>query len=443
MPGPTPTPVASDETLPDAVDVVVIGGGIIGAATALELAERGQKVLLAEKGEIGAEQSSRNWGWVRLSLRDPREIPLMIESIRIWEGLEARVGRKLGYTKCGILFAAAGGRTQSGYETWTKHLEPFQIPYRLLQEGDFNDLLPGHRMAVTGGLYTAGDGRAEPQWAAPAIAEGARDQGAHVMTHCAVRGLDLSAGRVSGVFTEKGRVACDAVVLAGGAWSRLFAGNAGIDLPQLRVLNTVLRTTPVENGPEVSAWTDDVAIRKRADGGYTVATGEGNVVDLVPDSFRLARQFLPALRAEWKALEFRLSTRFWTEARTRRRWAMDEISPFEETRILDPEPVERWCQASFKAAKRAFPALKDTQIVERWAGMIDVTPDAVPVISEIETVPGFYMATGFSGHGFGIGPGTGRLMADLVTGQAPVVDARALRFSRFHEDGPARLLSGV
>ena len=108
MPGPAPTPVASDTNLPARVDVVVIGGGIVGTSTALELAERGQSVLLAEKGEIGAEQSSRNWGWVRLSLRDPREIPLMIESIRIWEGLEERTGRKLGYTKCGILFAAAG-----------------------------------------------------------------------------------------------------------------------------------------------------------------------------------------------------------------------------------------------------------------------------------------------------------------------------------------------
>ena len=96
MPGPTPTRVKSDYILPERVDVVVVGGGIIGASTALELAERGLSVLLAEKGDIAGEQSSRNWGWVRLSVRDPREIPLMIEAIRIWEGLEARMGRKTG-----------------------------------------------------------------------------------------------------------------------------------------------------------------------------------------------------------------------------------------------------------------------------------------------------------------------------------------------------------
>ncbi|MGR3805342.1 NAD(P)/FAD-dependent oxidoreductase [Marinibacterium profundimaris] len=442
MPGPSPTPVASDPTLPSRVDVVVIGGGIIGTSTALELAERGHSVLLAEKGEIGAEQSSRNWGWVRLSLRDPREIPLMIEAIRLWEGLEERTGRKLGYTKCGILFAAAGERSRAGYEDWARHLEPHQIACRVVDGDAFDDLLPGHRIKTSGALYTPVDGRAEPQWAAPAIAEAARESGAHVMTNCAVRSLDVEAGRVTGVFTEKGGVACDSVVLAGGAWSRLFAGNAGIELPQLKVMNTVLRTAPVEGGPETSAWTDDFAIRKRADGGYTIATGEGNVVDIVPDSFRLMRQFLPALRAEWSALQFRLSDRWWTEARMKRRWRHDEVTPFEETRILDPDPHERLRNRSWAAAQKAFPALKGAQVEQSWAGMIDVTPDAVPVISAVDEVPGFYIATGFSGHGFGIGPGAGKLMADLVTGASPVVDPHALRLSRFSDGTPITLMEG-
>ncbi len=442
MPGPTPTPVTSDSSLPSRVDVVVIGGGIVGASTALELAERGQSVLLAEKGEIGAEQSSRNWGWVRLSLRDPREIPLMIEAIRIWEGLEERTGRNLGYTKCGILFAAAGERSRAGYENWARHLEPHQIACSVVDGTDFDDLLPGHRIKTNGALFTPIDGRAEPQWAAPAIAEAARDRGAHVMTNCAVRALDLSAGKVTGVFTEKGRVACDAVVLAGGAWSRLFAGNAGIELPQLKVLNTVLRTTPVEGGPETSAWTDDFAIRKRADGGYTIATGEGNVVDIVPDSFRLMRQFFPALKAEWNALQFRLSDRWWTEMRMKRKWRPDEVTPFEEARILDPDPHLKLRDASWTAAKKAFPVLEGAGIEQSWAGLIDVTPDAVPVISAVDEVPGFHIATGFSGHGFGIGPGAGRLMADIVMGRTPVVDPYELRLSRFHDGSPIKIMEG-
>lgn len=442
MPGPPPTPVRSDPALPDRVDAVVIGGGIIGAATALELAERGQSVLLAEKGEIAGEQSSRNWGWVRLSLRDPREIPLMIEALRIWEGLDARTGRSTGYRRTGILFDAATDRVRGLQEDWLAHLGPHRIETGLVTGAAFDALVPGYAGTGRAGLHAPADGRAEPQWAAPAIAGAARDAGASVVTRCAVRALDIAAGRVAGVITEQGRVAAGAVVLAGGAWSRLFAGNAGIELPQLKVNNTVLRTTPVEGGPPGGFWTDGFALRKRADGGYTIASGHGNVVDIVPDSFRLAWRFLPALRAEWRALGFRLSDRWRAEARQKRRWSPDEVTPFEATRILDPDPVPRLVRASWSAARAAFPVFQTAGIAQSWAGLIDVTPDAVPVISPVDAVPGFFIATGFSGHGFGIGPAAGRLMADLVTGAAPVVDPHDFRLSRFSDGSPTRIVGG-
>ena len=110
MPGPRVVPVQGDEQLPDRVDVVVIGGGIIGVSTALELAERGLKVALCEKGGIGHEQSSRNWGWVRISRRDPRELPLMAHALPLWDGLAARIGKDVGYTRAGILFTCAEDR---------------------------------------------------------------------------------------------------------------------------------------------------------------------------------------------------------------------------------------------------------------------------------------------------------------------------------------------
>src|SRR5581483_2290577 len=105
--GPRLDPVASDTTVPTRADVVVIGGGIIGTSTALELAERGVSVVLCEKGEIGGEQSSRNWGWVRKMGRDPRELPLIIESLRLWEGLNARIGGESGFRRAGILYTCA------------------------------------------------------------------------------------------------------------------------------------------------------------------------------------------------------------------------------------------------------------------------------------------------------------------------------------------------
>jgi glycine/D-amino acid oxidase-like deaminating enzyme len=442
MPGPTVTPVASDPSLPGRVDVVVIGGGIIGVSTALELAERGYSVLICEKGRIGAEQSSRNWGWVRLSMRDPREIPLMIESARIWPGLDVRTGYATGYERTGILFTTATDKAYAQHARWAENLAPFQIETRMLRGADLDALMPGHRMSLKGALFTPLDGRAEPQWAAPAIAEGARAAGASIMTNCAVRSLDVAAGRVAGVITEQGRVACDAVVLAGGAWSRLFAGNAEIALPQLKVLNTVMRSSPVEGGPESPIWARDFALRKRADGGYTVASGTTNIVDIVPDSFRLGRAFLPALREERRSLRFRLSRRWLEEARQARRWSPEDVTPFEDCRVLDPTPSPRVIRRSWAAARRAFPVLEGAELLQSWAGLIDVTPDAVPVMSPVDDLPGLHIATGFSGHGFGIGPGAGRLMADLVTGTHPVVDPSAFRLSRFSDGSPITLMEG-
>lgn len=442
MPGPYVVRVNGDENLPEKVDVVVIGGGIIGASTALELAERGQKVALCEKGGIGQEQSSRNWGWVRISRRDPREVPLMAEALRIWSGLDKRLGRDTGYRRAGILFACPDDKSYDQHARWGKNLEGYQMESRMISGKELDALLPGGQIKVKGALYTPADGRAEPQKAAPAIAEAAREKGAALLTECAVRGIETSAGKISGVVTERGRIACDAVVLAGGAWSNLFCGNSGIDLPQLKVMNTVLRTKPLEGGPESALWSKDFAIRRRQDGGYTVASGHENIVDIVPKSFKYAKRFLPALRMEWSSLSFRFGGRFFDEIRIPTRWTMDEASPFEYHRVLDPKPSLDMSDRAFNSLRAAFPIFNKAEIAQRWAGYIDVTPDAVPVISAVDQIPGFHIATGFSGHGFGIGPGAGRLMADIVTGRPPVVDPKDFRFSRFSDGSKVRPISG-
>ncbi|SDC48318.1 NAD(P)/FAD-dependent oxidoreductase [Ruegeria marina] len=431
MPGPRLTEFYSDLSIPRSVDVVVVGGGIIGVSTALELADRGVSVLLCEKGQIGAEQSSRNWGWVRLGMRDPREVPLMQASLDIWQDLDARLGRATGFTRSGILFGASGKRGAENLARWMRHVDGMETGARMIEGAEIGRLLPGHQLKTKAALHMPLDGRAEPQWASSAIAEGARDRGAQIVTACAVRSLDVEAGRLSGVYTERGRVACSQVVLAGGAWSRLFAGNADVALPQLRVLNTVLRTSSSPGGPECALRTDAFAIRKRADGGHTIASGHQNTVDIVPDSFRLARSFLPAFRQEWKSLRFRFSRRSLDELRQARCWQPGDVTPFEVTRILDPEPSQKHLRGAWSAARRALPVLERAEIVQSWAGLIDVMPDAIPVISAVRQLPGLWIATGFSGHGFGIGPGAGRLMAELVTGETPVVDPWEFRLSRF------------
>ena len=428
---PRPDPVVSDERLPERASVVVIGGGIIGACTALELAERGIDVVLCEKGEVGAEQSSRNWGWCRQMGRDPREIPLAIEALRLWRGMNERVGAETGFRQCGIAYLCQTEDDVASRERWLEHARPYQLDTRLVPGDKAGELVPGASIEWRGALYTPSDGRAEPQKAAPAIANAARAHGAAVFPRCAVRGLEVSAGKISGVVTEKGSIACDSVVLAGGAWSRRFCGNLGIHLPQLSVVNSVQRTAPLAGGPQVSAAGAKFAFRKRLDGGYSISHRVLSVADIVPDSFALFFRFLPALWADRASLRLRLGRRFIEEARLARRWALDRTSPFEQVRVLDPEPVAAVLDEALDSLRRTYPVFATAEVAERWAGCIDVTPDVVPVISNVDSLPGLTLATGFSGHGFGIGPGAGRLAADLVTGVAPVVDPSPFRYSRF------------
>ena len=422
---------ASPTPLPARTDVVVIGGGIIGASTALYLAQKGIAVTLCEKGAVGAEQSGRNWGWVRVMGRDAREIPLSLASLKLWDDLDRLTGAQTGFRRSGIVYTCDTPRDLSAYEHWLAQARDFQIQTRLLDPAQLATLVPGAARRFAGALYTPGDARAEPQQAAPAIARGARALGAAVHPQCAVRTIESAAGRVSGVVTEQGRIACSSVVLAGGAWSRLFCGNIGIDFPQLKTTGSVERTMPMPGGPELAVGGSDFAFRKRLDGGYTISRRGATVSELTPDHFRLFFDFLPAARREWHELRLRIGGRFRKEWQMRKRWSADEPSPFEEVRMLDPEPSEAILDEGRSNLAAAYPFFKDMRIAGRWAGLIDVTPDGVPVISGVEALPGFYIASGFSGHGFGIGPGAGRLMADLVAGDAPLVDPKPFHFSRF------------
>jgi glycine/D-amino acid oxidase-like deaminating enzyme len=213
-------------------------------------------------------------------------------------------------------------------------------------------------------------------------------------------------------------------------------------LPQLLTRASVLRTEPLEGGPTCSANNEEFAFRKRADGGYTVAYGLRTHADLTPDSFRLFFKYIEALKSQMGALQIQIGKRFFDELKRPRRWALNESTVFEHVRTLDPDPVVPYVDKGLKAFTEAFPQLSGARIAQRWAGYIDVTPDAIPVISEVARVPGMFIGTGFSGHGFGIGPGAGRLMADLVNGDAPLVDPHAFRLGRFSDGSKITIDAG-
>ncbi|MBI1774106.1 MAG: FAD-binding oxidoreductase [Proteobacteria bacterium] len=433
-----PDHLESDRDIPGHADVVVIGGGVIGASTALYLAQKRISVVLCEKGEIAGEQSGRNWGWVRTIGRDLTEIPLAVESLRRWRTINRDIEAETGYREAGILYLCDQPKDVAVHEGWLDHVKAYQLDARLLDGAAVHRLVPGSARPFAGGLYSATDGRAEPEKAAPAIAAGARRAGAVVLTRCAVRGLDMEAGRVSGVITERGRIAAGSVVLAGGAWSRLFCGNLGLDFPQLKVLGSVMRTQPMDGPSELAVGGSDFAFRKRLDGGYTVGRRGATVAEIVPDSFRLLFDFLPALKQQRHELRLRLRGRFLEEWRTRRHWGLDETTPFEEIRILDPDPDLGILKEAEENLVGAFPAFRGLSIAERWAGLIDVMPDALPVIGPVASIPGFFLATSFSGHGFGIGPGAGALTADIVSGSQTCVDPSPFRLERFPRTSVSR-----
>jgi glycine/D-amino acid oxidase-like deaminating enzyme len=440
--GPQIDPAETDKELPERADVVVIGGGIIGVSAALHLARQGVSVVLCEKGKLAGEQSSRNWGWVRKTGRDLREVPLIIEALRMW-GEFAREGLPTGFTECGVLYVATSDADRERYHRWVDRVAEYQMGSRVVEGEELASLMPGATKRFPAALYTKTDGRAEPQKAVPALAAAARAAGATVVENCAVRGLDLAGGRVTGVVTERGRIGCDSAILASGAWSRLFCGSLGLRLPQLKTRSSVLRTAPVAGGPETSAWVGNFAYRKRADGGYTIANGNANVVPITPDTFRFFFEFLPAARLERRSLRLRLDDRFLAEARTPKRWDLDKPSPFEAARTLDPDPVESINATAVRDLTDVFPIFRGATVAQQWAGLIDVTPDAVPVISEVDAVPGLVVATGFSGHGFGIGPAAGRLAAEIATARTPLVDPQPFRFSRFTDGTPISLESAL
>jgi len=434
------SPASYPRTPPRESEVVVIGGGVIGVCTALFLVRAGKQVTLLEKGRIAAEQSSRNWGWIRQQGRDPAELPIMVEAAKLWRELAPQLDRDIGLKQTGVTYLADSDGKMQGYADWLTHAAANGIDSRLMDAGEVAVAFPGLSKTYAGGLITPSDMRAEPWVAVPALAALAVKEGVRIIENCAVRKLDLAAGRIAGVVTEAGAIRTASVVLAGGAWSALFLRAHGVSLPQLSVRESVVATNVL---PEVHAGAvaeAGLAFRRRADGGYTLAPGAAPELYVGPDAFRAFRHYLPQLRDNPFGQRFRASAPkgfpdAWT---TPRRWAADSLSPFEAMRILDPAPDHRRLRKVLKQFAALYPALPPITARTSWAGMIDTMPDIVPVVDHCAQIPGLTIGTGMSGHGFGIGPGMGRVLAALVMGNAPGHDLTRFRADRFSDGSPIR-----
>ena len=416
------------------VDTIVIGGGIVGCAAAYYLSRRGLRTVLFEKGVIAGEQSSRNWGFVRQQGRDPVELPLMIEGNRIWRALEAELGADLGWRQAGNLAVAADDSRLADFEKWLPIAKEHGLDSRIVSKGEIEALVPGIAKTWSGGLYTASDGQAEPDLVTAAFAAAAIRHDAQILEHRAVHQIETTGGRVTGVQTKEMALKADTVVVAAGAWSARLLRSQGIRYPQTLLRASVARTGPVHGITGAGVWTPAVAFRQRRDGTLNISSGHVDY-DITLDDTRNWRSFYPLLRENRGRTSFHVGRPLWRSVIDELRGTSDgEI--FERTPILDPPASGRQVAQAMTGLKHILPEIGHVSVERSWAGMIDMTADAVPVIDEVR--PGLILAAGFSGHGFGMGPIAGRLISEWIDGGKPGLDVSGFALRRFEGDVKAR-----
>ncbi|WP_395710611.1 NAD(P)/FAD-dependent oxidoreductase [Reyranella sp.] len=427
---PPVTRIPSDEKLPSSADIVVIGGGVAGITAAYNLAKKGHSVAVVEKGHVAGEQSSRNWGWCRQQNRDLRELELAQRAVEMWSGMNEELGAETGFRRTGLVYVTTNPSDLDAWTRWGNAARERQMRSHVLSAAEAKAMTPGSTGNWIGGIHSPTDGRAEPALAVPAIAQGARRLGVTIHQECAARGLETAAGRVSGVATEKGTIRTSTVLVAGGVWTSMFCRHHGIDLPLAGVRSTSFFTAPAPQITEGGISTPDVTFRRRLDGGYTIGISGRGLLELTPQGLMYARPFWRSFKKRYKLLTIRAGRSFFDGPEAWLRWGNDSVSPFERMRTYDPPAQEKLVSFALKRIAEIYPELAKIQIMHKYGGLIDFTPDWLPVISAVDKLPGLHVSAGFSGHGFGIGPGAGRLAADIVAGDPPIVDPRPFRYSR-------------
>ena len=392
-------------------------------------------MALVEKGLIGAEQSSRNWGWCRQQNRDARELPISTKSLDLWESFAAETGEDTGFRRCGLLYLSNNEAEIAGWARWRDFARTVGVTTFMLSADEATERGKATGKRWKGGVFSPTDGTADPSRAAPAVARAIISAGGTVHQNCAARGIETSGGRLSAVVTEKGTIRTGIAVMAGGAWASSFCRQLGIRFPQASIRSSILSVGPGAEGLPDALHTAAVSATRRGDGGYTLAISGRARVDPTPQQLRFARQFVPMFARRWRSLSPGGLEGWRSGHEALSRWRLDEETPMERMRILDPAVDISTIQETLRRAQQLLPGLKKAAVTASWAGYIDSTPDGVPAIGEVASLPGFILAAGFSGHGFGIGPGAGHLVADLITGQLPLVDPVPYRPERL--DGSA------
>jgi glycine/D-amino acid oxidase-like deaminating enzyme len=419
-------------------DVVIVGSGIVGCATAYYLARRGVCAVVVDRGTVAGEQSRKNWGFVRQQGRDPLELPLVMEANRIWQTLERELGADLEWVQGGNLALAADDARMARFEGWLSMARQFGVETRLLRARDLPDVVPGIGGRWVGGMHTPSDGHADPEKATDALARAATTRRAVIQLGCAVHAVSTSSGAVSAVVTEQGEIRTSTVVCAAGAWSSRLLRTLGFSLPQRWVRGTVARTTPAPPVTACAVWGPAVAFRQRRDGSFNVAAGGALDHDVTLESLHQLRFFLPNFWKNRALFRFHVGRPLARSLVAALPGSQARRRPLVWDRGIEPVPNALKVRHSLAELQRVLTALPPLGIAGSWASYIDATPDLLPVLGEVPGLRGLVVATGFSGHGFAVGPVAGRLVSELIVDGKPSLDISAFRFSRFGEGAIGR-----
>ncbi|MFC3051841.1 NAD(P)/FAD-dependent oxidoreductase [Kordiimonas pumila] len=417
------------EVMPKNADVIIIGGGIVGTTSAYYLSKKGLNVVLVEKDKVASQQSGRNWGFVRTQYRDLAELPLASLALSLWPNLEKELAVDIGWKKNGCIFVAENEAEHEKFKAWQLDAKDIASDARMLSSTETAKYIPNLKTKVAGALYTETDGQAEPCLATIAFAKAASENGAHILEDCGAVEIETTARSVSGVLTEHGLIKAPIVICAAGATSYRFLSKLKLKLPQQIVRNTVSLTEPLNLLSEACFCGMGIGIRQRPDGSCILSSESDVDIDFTLDTMRAARFFLPSLLNHWSTFSFNLGAPFIDDLHRK-------VFAAKEDRLLEPrrpkiKPNTRKVNETLGLLKRHFQMPQEAAIVKSWAGYIDVLPDAIPVIDSPPSVPGLIVATGFSGHGFGLGPGVGTVVAQLATEGKSDISLNDFRLDRF------------
>ena len=408
-------------------DVVVIGAGIVGLASAYELAQRKLRVCVLDAAEPGAGQSSRNWGFVRQQGRAIEELPIMIEACRMWRELPGRLGADLEWVQGGNLRLTDQPERAEDYHRWIDVARSCGLDSRVVTDEEVALIVPGFRARFALAIFTPSDGQVNPARAVAAYSGALAPEQVDVFSGCPARAIVTSGGAVTGVQTDDWFVPASNVVLAAGVGSGALLRELGLHMPVQLVGQTVALTEKEPWLTDACVWTGRVGFRQTASGQVLLSAGGRGQVVADPGALRsllAPRQLRQALPMYWKNREY-LQVRPREALATIARRGGNHYHLGGHVRYEDVEEA-------LAAMAECIPG-RERRAVTAWAGTIDGTPDALPVIDTVGPGAGVVVATGMSGHGFGIAPAVGRIVADLVVTGKSHHELHPFRLARFAE----------